>query len=40
VTLTGCPATGEQGRELVAVLRRIDGVIAVRDQMSYGGTPR
>ncbi len=40
VTLTGCPETDQAGRDLVEVLRHIDGVIAVRDQLTYPGTPR
>jgi CBS domain-containing protein len=40
VTLTGCPENDEAGRDLAEVIRHIDGVIAVRDQLSYAGTPR
>lgn len=38
--LTGCPETDQEGHDLVDVLRHIDGVIAVRDQLTYSGTPR
>ncbi len=40
VTLTGDPETDQAGRDLVELLRHVDGVIAVRDQLSYAGTPR
>jgi CBS domain-containing protein len=40
VTLTGHPETRQAGRDLVEAVRHIDGVIAVRDQLSYAGTPR
>ncbi len=40
VTLTGRPETRQVGRDLVDAVRHIDGVIAVRDQLSYAGTPR
>ena len=40
VTLTGRPETHQVGRDLVDAVRHIDGVIAVRDQLSYAGTPR
>lgn len=40
VTLTGRPETDQAGRDLVQAVRHIDGVIAVRDQLSYTGTPR
>ena len=40
VTLTGRPETRQVGRDLVDTVRHIDGVIAVRDQLSYAGTPR
>jgi CBS domain-containing protein len=40
VTLTGSPETDQAGRDLVEAVRHIDGVIAVRDQLSYAGTPR
>jgi len=37
VTLTGRPDTGQLARDLVAAIRQIDGVIAVRDQLDYPG---
>ena len=37
VTLTGRTDTGQLARELVAAIRQIDGVIAVRDQLGYPG---
>jgi CBS domain-containing protein len=37
VTLTGRAETEQVGHELMAALRHIDGVIAVRDQLSYAG---
>jgi CBS domain-containing protein len=40
VTLTGHPETPQAGRDLVEAVRHIDGVIAIRDQLSYAGTPR
>jgi CBS domain-containing protein len=40
VTLTGHPETQQAARDLVEAVRRIDGVIAVRDQFGYAGTPR
>lgn len=40
VTLTGRPETPQAGRDLVEVVLHIDGVIAVRDQLSHAGTPR
>ena len=40
VTLTGRPETRQVGRDLVDAVRHIDGVIAVRDELSYAGTPR
>jgi osmotically-inducible protein OsmY len=40
VTLTGRPETDQAGRDLVEAVRHIDGVIAVRDQLSYAGAPR
>jgi CBS domain-containing protein len=40
VTLTGDPETQQAGRDLVEAVRHIDGVIAIRDQLSYAGTPR
>jgi CBS domain-containing protein len=40
VTLTGRPETDQAGRDLVAAIQHIDGVIAVRDQLSYAGAAR
>jgi CBS-domain-containing membrane protein len=40
VTLTGRPETRQVGRDLVDAVRHIDGVIAVRDQLSYAGSAR
>jgi CBS-domain-containing membrane protein len=40
VTLTGHPETPQAGRDLAEAVRHIDGVIAIRDQLSYAGTPR
>lgn len=40
VTLTGRPETDEAARDLVEAVRHIDGVIAVRDKLTYPGTPR
>jgi CBS domain-containing protein len=40
VTLMGRPETRQVGRDLVEAVRHIDGVIAVRDELSYPGTPR
>ena len=37
VTLTGRTDTGQLARGLVAVIRQIDGVVAVRDQLGYPG---
>jgi osmotically-inducible protein OsmY len=40
VTLTGRPDTDQLGDDLVEAVRHIDGVVAVKDQMSYLGKPR
>lgn len=40
VTLTGRPETPQAGRDLVEAVLHIDGVIAVRDQLSHADTPR
>jgi len=40
VTLTGCPETDQAGHDAVEAVRHVDGVIAVRDQLDYAGTPR
>jgi CBS domain-containing protein len=37
VTLTGRTETGQAARELVAAIRHIEGVVAVRDQLCYPG---
>jgi CBS domain-containing protein len=38
VTLSGRPETDQAGRELVERVRHIEGVVAVRDRLSYAGT--
>jgi osmotically-inducible protein OsmY len=40
VTLTGRPETNQAARDLVEAVRHIEGVIAVRDQLTYPGIPR
>ncbi len=35
VTLTGVPETNEIGREIVQRIRHVQGVVAVRDRLSY-----
>ena len=35
VTLTGCPETDQAGHDLVERLRHIEGVVTVRDELSY-----
>ncbi len=43
VTLKGRPETGEVGREIVGKVRHVQGVVAVRDRLSYPApeyTPR
>jgi CBS domain-containing protein len=41
VTLAGRPENDQAGRELAAAVRRVEGVVAVYDQLSYaGGAPR
>ena len=37
VTLTGCPENDQAGHDLVERLRHIEGVVAVRDELSYAG---
>jgi signal-transduction protein with cAMP-binding, CBS, and nucleotidyltransferase domain len=37
VTLTGCPESDLAGRELAGRVRHIEGVVAVRDWLSYAG---
>jgi CBS domain-containing protein len=39
VTLSGRPATDQAGHDLVERVRQIEGVVTVRDQLSYAGTP-
>jgi CBS domain-containing protein len=38
VTLTGRPETDRAGHELIERLRQIEGVVTVRDELSYAGT--
>jgi CBS domain-containing protein len=38
VTLTGRPETDRAGHELIERLRQIEGVVTVRDDLSYAGT--
>jgi len=35
VTIGGSPETAETGREIVAAARQLEGVVAVRDRLSY-----
>jgi CBS domain-containing protein len=35
VTVAGSPETAETGREIVAAARHVEGVVAVRDRLSY-----
>ncbi len=37
VTLSGRPETDEVGRQIVAAVRHVDGVVAVRDRLAYAG---
>jgi predicted transcriptional regulator len=37
VTLTGCPENDQAGHDLVERLRHIEGVVTVRDKLSYAG---
>ena len=39
VTLTGRPETDRAGQELIERLRQIEGVVTVRDELSYAGAP-
>ena len=39
VTLTGYPENDQAGRELTERVRHIEGVVAVRDRLSYAGRP-
>ena len=38
VTLTGRPETDQAGHDLVERVRHLEGVVTVRDQLSYAGT--
>jgi len=40
VTLTGCPETDQAGHDVLAAVRHVDVVIAIRDQLNCAGTPR
>lgn len=41
VTISGRPETDQLGRDLIEVVRNIEGVVAVRDRLSYAGeSPR
>lgn len=35
VTMTGQPETAELGKQIIEAVRRLDGVVAVQDQLSY-----
>jgi osmotically-inducible protein OsmY len=35
VTVSGRPETGEVGRRIIAAVRHVDGVVAVRDHLAY-----
>jgi osmotically-inducible protein OsmY len=35
VTMTGRPETVELGKRIIEAVRRLDGVVAVHDQLSY-----
>jgi osmotically-inducible protein OsmY len=35
VTLKGRPETAEMGHDLVAMVRHMEGVVAVRDELTY-----
>jgi osmotically-inducible protein OsmY len=37
VTVTGPPQSDQAGHDLIEAIRHIDGVVAVRDQLSYPG---
>jgi CBS domain-containing protein len=37
VTIVGEPGTDEAGREIVAAIRHVEGVVAVRDRLRYPG---
>lgn len=38
VTLSGRPETDQAGHELIEQVRHIEGVVTVRDRLSYAGT--
>jgi len=38
LTISGHPETDDAGREIVAALRHLEGVVAVRDRLSYAGS--
>jgi CBS domain-containing protein len=40
VTVTGPPQSDQAGRDLIEAIRHIDGVVAVRDELSYPGKAR
>ena len=37
VTLTGCPENDQAGHDLAERVRHIEGVVTVRDELSYAG---
>jgi CBS domain-containing protein len=39
VTLSGRPEKDQAGRDLIEAVRQIEGVVTVRDQLSYAGVP-
>jgi osmotically-inducible protein OsmY len=39
VTVSGRPENDRAGRDLIEAVRRIEGVVTVRDQLSYAGLP-
>ena len=39
VTLSGRPENDRAGRDLIEAVRHIEGVVSVRDQLSYAGVP-
>jgi CBS domain-containing protein len=39
VTLSGRPENDRAGRDLIEAVRHIEGVVTVRDQLSYAGVP-
>jgi hypothetical protein len=40
LTISGRPETDEVGHEIVAALRHLEGVVAVRDRLRYAGSRR